>query len=100
MAVEILSRALFAGGQAHTVIAVELPKSHAMMHLDTVMTMIDRGTFVLYPYIDRHFRSWTVTAGEASGELRVSRKHGIEVVTVPGEELGRSPSATHLHHAR
>ncbi len=42
-------------------IAVELPRSHAMMHLDTVMTMIDRSTFVLYPYIDRHFRSWTIT---------------------------------------
>jgi arginine deiminase len=49
MAVEILSRALFEAGQARTVIAVELPKSHAMMHLDTVMTMIDRATFVLYP---------------------------------------------------
>ncbi len=64
MAAEILARALFASGQAHTVIAVELPKSHAMMHLDTVMTMIDRTTFVLYPFIDRHPRSWTITPGE------------------------------------
>ena len=31
-------------------IALELPKSHAMMHLDTVMTMIDRATFVRYPW--------------------------------------------------
>jgi arginine deiminase len=36
MAAEILSRALFDAGQAGTVIAVELPKSHAMMHLDTL----------------------------------------------------------------
>jgi arginine deiminase len=63
MAVEILARALFDSGQARTVIAIELPRSHAMMHLDTVMTMIDRATFVLYPYIDRYPRSWTITPG-------------------------------------
>jgi len=61
MAAEILSRALFDSGQARRVIVIELPKSHAMMHLDTVMTMIDTATFVLYPYIDRHPRSWTIT---------------------------------------
>jgi arginine deiminase len=75
MAAEILSRALFEAGQAHTVIAVELPKSHAMMHLDTVMTMIDRATFVLYPYIDRHMRSWTITPG--GDDLAVTRNHSL-----------------------
>jgi arginine deiminase len=64
MAAEILTRALFADGQADAVIALELPKSHAMMHLDTVMTVIDRATFVLYPYFDRRLRSWTMTPGE------------------------------------
>jgi len=73
MAVEMLARALFAGGQASNVIALELPKSHAMMHLDTVMTMIDRGTFVLYPYFDQDLRSWTITPGLAPGELAVGR---------------------------
>jgi arginine deiminase len=77
MAVEIVSRALFSAGQATNVVAVELPHSHAFMHLDTVMTMIDRGTFVLYPYFDRHLRSWTVTPGDHPERLSVSRNHQL-----------------------
>jgi arginine deiminase len=80
MAVEVLARALFGSGQATSVIAVELPQSHAMMHLDTVMTMVDKGTFVLYPYIDRQLRSWTVTptrSGEKDFELAVSANRSL-----------------------
>ncbi|WP_020659902.1 arginine deiminase [Amycolatopsis benzoatilytica] len=92
MAVELLSRALFDRGQAHTVIAAELPRSHAMMHLDTLMTMVDEATFVLYPYFDRRLRSWTLTAGAEPGALAVrqndslwdalARPLGVEQVTV------------------
>jgi arginine deiminase len=77
MAVEILSRAFFDSGQARTVIAIELPKSHAMMHLDTVMTMIDHATFVLYPYIDRHPRSWTITRDDPGSDLKVTHNHSL-----------------------
>jgi arginine deiminase len=92
MAAEILSRALFDSGQAHTVIAIELPKSHAMMHLDTVMTMIDRSTFVLYPYIERNPRSWTITRDDPEAGLQVTHNRnlwgalaeaiGVDAVTV------------------
>lgn len=77
MAVEILTQRLFADGLAHTVIAVELPKSHATMHLDTVMTMVDHGTFVVYPYLDPQPRSWTITAGEADETPRVHRNESL-----------------------
>jgi arginine deiminase len=77
MAVEMLAQALFRSGQIHTVIAIELPVTRAMMHLDTVMTMVDRGTFVLYPYLDRQLRSWTVTDGAGDGDLTVSRNHSL-----------------------
>jgi arginine deiminase len=77
MAAEILSRALFTSGQARTVIAIELPASRATMHLDTVMTMIDRATFVMYPYLDRHLRSWTLTPGGEGGGLAVTRNRSL-----------------------
>jgi arginine deiminase len=77
MAVEIIAQALFASEQATTVIAIDLPASRAMMHLDTVMTMIDRDTFVLYPYLDHHLRSWTVTAGADGDGLAITRNRSL-----------------------
>jgi len=71
MAVELLAQALFAKRAAVQVIAVELPRSHAFMHLDTVMTMLDRSTFVAYPYLDTALRSWTITPAGEPGQLDV-----------------------------
>jgi arginine deiminase len=65
MGVEILARELFRHGAATTVIAVQLPKSHAFMHLDTVLTMIDTATFVRYPYLDAaSLRTWVITPAD------------------------------------
>ena len=65
MAVEILARELFRHRAATQVIAVQLPKSHALMHLDTVLTMIDKATFVRYPYLDpAAMRTWVITAAD------------------------------------
>jgi len=75
MAVEAVARALFESGQATKVVAIEMPHSHAFMHLDTIMTMVDTGTFILYPYFDRHFRSWTISPANAGGELSIVRDH-------------------------
>ena len=77
MAVETLAHALFDSGQATTVVAIELPRSHAFMHLDTVMSMVDTATFVLYPYFDRHLRSWSITDGERPGDLSVNRNRNL-----------------------
>jgi arginine deiminase len=88
MAVEAVAHAVFDHGQANKVVAVELPHSHAFMHLDTVMTMVDTGTFVLYPYFDRHLRSWTISPGDGPGELSIARNHSLwdtlaEILEVP-----------------
>jgi len=69
MGVENLARSLFARGGATKVIAIELPHSHVMMHLDTVMTMVDRNRFVLYPYLEHDLRSWTVLSASTSDDL-------------------------------
>ncbi len=88
MTVEELALALFAAKQASKVVAIELPHSHAFMHLDTVMSMVDRDTFVLYPYFDRNLRSWTIQAGDEPGDLSIARNHSLwqelaEILGVP-----------------
>jgi arginine deiminase len=68
-AVELLARRLFTARTAHTVIALDLPQARAMMHLDTVLTMVDRATFVAYPQLDLDgLRAWTVTPGQSEAE--------------------------------
>jgi arginine deiminase len=77
MAAELLAAALFRAGQARTVIAVELPASRAMMHLDTVLTMIDRATFVQYPYLERQPRSWTLKPNGDDHTVSVTRNQDL-----------------------
>ena len=50
-AIEKMATKLFAGSNFKKVIAMEIPKSHAFMHLDTVFTMIDRDKFTIHPEI-------------------------------------------------
>jgi arginine deiminase len=88
MAIESVARALFDNRQATKVVAIELPHSHAFMHLDTVMSMVDVATFILYPYFDRNLRSWTISQGDEPGELAISRNHSLwdtlaEILKVP-----------------
>ena len=94
MAVEILARALFAGGPGHHASSPSsCRKSHAMMHLDTVMTMIDSGHLRALPLprpapavLDAHPRprsraSWP-SAATRSLWAALAQALGVDEVTV------------------
>ncbi|MPZ86797.1 MAG: arginine deiminase [Nitriliruptorales bacterium] len=49
VAAENLAARLFAAGACEWVLAVDLPKSRRTMHLDTVMTVVDRDAIVIWP---------------------------------------------------
>ena len=70
--IETLARSLFTVGSVDTVIAVELPRQRAFMHLDTAMTMVDRDAFSVYPYLPAELRSFTLTATGESGDFTLA----------------------------
>ena len=71
-AVEIIARRLFADEQAtvKTVLALEIPCMRATMHLDTVLTQVDRDKFVVYPDMLDSLRIFEITQG-AGGRLNI-----------------------------
>jgi len=70
-AVEILADRLFRAEAADRIVAVDMPKSRAFMHLDTVLTMADRGVFVKYAGMGM-LPSYTVEPGSGQHELKVT----------------------------
>ncbi|MFC4054740.1 arginine deiminase [Actinomadura syzygii] len=67
--VERLARQVFDAGLARTVLAVPIAQERATMHLDTVCTMVDVDTVVMYPPVAHSLTAYTVTQG--NGDLRV-----------------------------
>ncbi|HTP15540.1 MAG TPA: arginine deiminase family protein, partial [Streptosporangiaceae bacterium] len=70
-AVEMLAHRLFSAGAAHRLVAVNMPKARAFMHLDTVLTMADYGVFVKYAGMGM-LPSYTVEPGAGPRELKVT----------------------------
>jgi arginine deiminase len=87
---EILARNYFqqSAGAVTRVIAVELPKTRAFMHLDTAMTMLDAATFITYPYLPAEMRSYTITPGD-DGELTITQNDDLWSAVAAALEIDR-----------
>ncbi|MBB1243829.1 arginine deiminase [Streptomyces durbertensis] len=70
-AVETLARELFRAGSARVIVALDMPKRRSFMHLDTVMTMVDKDTFTQYAGLGM-LRSYTIEPGGSGDELKVT----------------------------
>lgn len=65
---ERLARRVFSADLAHTVLAVPIAQERATIHLDTVCTMVDTDTVLMYPNLADALVAYRITAGkEASG---------------------------------
>jgi arginine deiminase len=70
-AVEVLAGRLFAAGAANCLVAIDMPKTRAFMHLDTLLTMADHGVFTKYAGMGM-LPSYTVEPGATARELKVT----------------------------
>jgi arginine deiminase len=70
-AVEVLAHRLFEAGAARCLVAIDMPKVRAFMHLDTLLTMADYGVFTKYAGMGM-LPSYTVEPGATAGELKVT----------------------------
>jgi arginine deiminase len=69
--VEMLAHRLFSASAADRLVAINMPKSRAFMHLDTVLTMADYGVFVKYAGLGM-LPSYTVEPGSGPHEVKVT----------------------------
>ena len=65
-AIEVLCRNIFRDETAaiRTVLALDIPSLRAFMHLDTVLTQVDRGVFTVHPEILESLRVYGITPGQ------------------------------------
>ncbi len=65
--VETLVARLFEAGVVDRVLAVELPKVRAAMHLDTIVTQVDEDAFITYPKMTATLRTFELTPSNGAG---------------------------------
>lgn len=67
-AIERLAYKLLSSDQCfETVLAFDIPKARAFMHLDTVFTMVDYDQFTIYPGIEEPLDVYSITMGKNNG---------------------------------
>ena len=76
-AIEVLARSIFRDETARirTVLALDIPSLRAFMHLDTVLTQVDRDVFTVHPEILESLRLYRITPGSGDS-LRAEERSG------------------------
>jgi arginine deiminase len=87
-AIEMLAHRLFSASAADRVVAIDMPKTRAFMHLDTVLTMADHGVFVKYAGLGM-LPSYTIEPGSGPWELKVTDHPPQDMHRAIAAALGR-----------
>lgn len=88
-AIEKIAGKLLKESKFKRVVALEIPKSHALMHLDTVLTMIDRNKFTVFPGIIDHLGKMNIFILTMREDGVVQTEHRENLLNVMREVIGR-----------
>ena len=85
-AIEILARNIFRyeTAEIRTILALDIPNLRAFMHLDTVLTQVERDTFTVHPEILGSLRVYRMTSG-GRDSLQVTERTGTLEEILAGE---------------
>jgi len=86
--VQVAKRVLGKEGGAIRVIACQMPKSRAAMHLDTVFSFLDVDLLSVFPDVVDEIVCTSMYAGDLDGEIRFERHDGMHLVDVVKDALG------------
>ena len=90
-AIEVLARSIFRDetAQIRAILALDIPDLRAFMHLDTVLTQVDRDTFTVHPEILGSLRVYHITSDGGDGLRAEERTGTLEDILVRALELPR-----------
>ncbi|KUK62927.1 MAG: Arginine deiminase [Synergistales bacterium 58_81] len=72
--IQIVGKRIAERAGVKTVLAVDIPKTRAAMHLDTVFTMVDHDAFTIYPEVRDFIRIWQLEYS-SEGEITSVIEH-------------------------
>ncbi len=74
-AIDTIAKRLFADGQSFdTILAFDIPKTRAFMHLDTVFTMVDYDKFTIHPAIEGPLNVFAINRAGDNGEYTIEKE--------------------------
>lgn len=87
-AIDTIAKRLFADGQSFdTILAFDIPKTRAFMHLDTVFTMVDHDKFTIHPAIEGPLTVFAIRKDGDEGAYTIE-KETMALETVLAKHLG------------
>ncbi|MDR0591379.1 MAG: arginine deiminase [Candidatus Nomurabacteria bacterium] len=88
-AIEKIAERVLTEGGFKRVVALEIPKSRALMHLDTVLTMIDYNKFTVFPEIMDNLGKMNIYILTLDEKGQLSIEHRENLLDVIKEVTGR-----------